>query len=108
MTVDHRAWIECDETGRAWISGSKVKVLDLVLDHVAYGWSADELHAQFSYLSLAQIHGALAYYYDHVIEFDKAIEESLSRVSALRVEVGDSPARRRLALLKYQSDKPHP
>ena len=108
MTIDHRAWIECDEAGKAWISGTKFKVLDLVRDHVAYGWSADELHEQFPYLTLAQIHAALAFYYDHFDEFEKALEDSLSRVATLREEVGESSAQKRLARLKYELGKRRP
>jgi uncharacterized protein (DUF433 family) len=35
------------------------------LDHLAYGWSPEEMHYQHPPLSLAQIHAALAYYFDH-------------------------------------------
>jgi uncharacterized protein (DUF433 family) len=54
--------IELDERGVAWISGTKTKVIEVALDRVAYGWSPEEIHFQHNYLSLAQIHSALAYY----------------------------------------------
>jgi uncharacterized protein (DUF433 family) len=102
--VDHRAWIEFDDSGAAWIAGARTKVSDLALDHIAYGWSADELHEQFSHLSLAQIHAGLAYYYDHSAEFDRAIRASLSRIAAIQSDLADSPARARFARFKHSRD----
>jgi uncharacterized protein (DUF433 family) len=85
-----------DERERAWIDDSNVKVTEIVLDHVAYGWSAEEFHAQHSHLSLGQIYAALAYYYDHQAEFDRQIDQSRRRTDALAAEVANSPLRQRL------------
>lgn len=63
------------------IAGTTMKVVELVLAHLAYGWSPDELHFQFPYLTLGQIHSALAHYWDHREELDKDIEQ---RPSALK------------------------
>lgn len=51
-----------------------MKVVELVMAQRAYGWSPEELHFQHPYLSLGQIHAALAYYWDHKIELDTDIE----------------------------------
>jgi len=88
--------IRMDDQGRAWIDATNVKVIEVVLDHLAYGWSADEIHEQHPRLSLAQIHGALAYYYDHQAEMDAQIENDLTTVRQLRASLGDSPLQRRL------------
>jgi len=88
--------IRIDEQGRAWIDDSNVKVVEVVLDHIAYGWSAEEIHAQHSHLSLGQIYAALAYYYDHQAEFDREIEQSRRRADALAAEAAGSPVRQRL------------
>jgi uncharacterized protein (DUF433 family) len=88
--------IRLDEQGRAWIDDSKVKVIEVILDHVAYGWSAEEIHTQHSHLSLGQIYAALAYYYDHQAEFDSEIEQSRQRADTLAAEAVDSPVRQRL------------
>ena len=40
-----------------------MKVTEVVLDKIAYGWSPEEIHFQHPHLSLAQIHAALTYYY---------------------------------------------
>lgn len=88
--------IHLDNQERAWIDDTKMKVVELVLDHLAYGWSADEIHEQHPHLSLGQIHGALAYYYDHQKEIDAQIERDLKCVRDLRASTGEAPMQRRL------------
>ena len=81
--IDPVCHIGRDADGRAWIEDTNVKVMEVVLDHLAYGWSPDEIHFQHPHLSLAQIHSALAFYYDHQGEFAAAIEPSLGQADAL-------------------------
>lgn len=99
IAVTEMAHITRDERGTAWIDDTNVKVVEVALDHFAYGWSAEEIHRQHPHLSLGQVHAALAYYYDHQEEFDRAIAESLKRADTLAAHVGDSPGRRRLRTL---------
>ena len=66
------------------IAGTTMKVVELVLDHLAYGWSPEELHFQHPDLTLGQIHSALAYYWDHKAELDYDIEQRLQVVDQLR------------------------
>jgi uncharacterized protein (DUF433 family) len=85
-----------DDNGRAWIDDTNVKVIEVVLDHLAYGWSAEEMRRQHPHLSLAQLHATMAFYYDHKSEFDRQIEESLQRADEQARESGDGPLLRRL------------
>lgn len=78
------------------ILGSTMKVVELALAHLAYGWSPEELHFQFPHLTLGQIYSALAYYWDHKEEFDKDIENRLILVERLRCSLGESPLVARL------------
>ena len=87
-----------DDRGVAWIEGANVKVMEVVLDHIAYGWSADEMHEQHPHLSLAQIHAALAHYYDHFAQFNAQIERDSAAIERLRA-AGESPLQRRLRTL---------
>ena len=64
--------IHRDERGIAWIDDSNVKVVEIVLDHLQ-GQSAEDIRADYPHLALAQIHAALAYYYDHQPEIDELI-----------------------------------
>ena len=90
------AHIKLDVRGVAWIDDTNTKVIEVAQDMMSHGWSPEEIHFQHPHLSLAQIHAALGYYYDHKPEFDAAIEESLRRVSELRDQAADSPLRKRL------------
>ena len=93
------AHIWLDSKGRAWIDQTNVKVIEVVLDHLAYGWSPEEMHYQHPHLSLAQIHAALAYYFDHQAEFDAQVEAGLRQAEKLAAESKDSPLRQRLRRL---------
>ena len=91
------AHIVQDERGVAWIDHKNVKVIEVVLDHLAYGWSAEAIHEQHPHLSLAEIHAALAFYYDHTAAFDAQIARQMEELSALRAATGKSPLQKRLA-----------
>ena len=99
MSKTPTAHIHLDERGVAWIDETNVKVIEVALDKLAHGSSPEEIHFQYSNLSLAQIHAALSYYYDHQQAFDATIEEQLREVEALRAQAGESPVRQRLRAL---------
>jgi len=61
-----------------------MKVLELVAETTAYGWSPEELHFQHPYLSLGQIHSALAYYWDHAQQLNEELKHDLREVEKLR------------------------
>lgn len=95
--------IHIDEHGVAWIDNTKVKVIEVVIDKLAHGSSAEEIHFQYPHLSLAQVHAALAYYYDHQTELDTEIQRRWQEVSALAIQERESPLRTRLRLLGSRS-----
>ena len=68
------------DDGIPMIAGTTMKAVELVLDHLAYGWSPEELHFQHPYLTMGQIHSALAYYWDHQAELDQDIERRLQSI----------------------------
>ncbi|MCX8090746.1 MAG: DUF433 domain-containing protein [Verrucomicrobiae bacterium] len=96
MTTAVHSHVWLDERGVAWIDNTRVKVIEIAMDHVGHGWSAEEVHRQYPHISLAQAHAALAYYYDHQAEFDKEIAESLNHAEKLAAENTDFPIKRRL------------
>jgi uncharacterized protein (DUF433 family) len=100
LTAEPIAHIYRDADGVAWIDRTRVKVVEVALDHVAYGWSAEEIHRQHPHLSLAQIHAALGHYYDHQAAFDQLMAEDLAEADRLAASTADSPLRRRLRLLQ--------
>ncbi|HEV7406804.1 MAG TPA: DUF433 domain-containing protein [Chthoniobacteraceae bacterium] len=92
--------IVCDARGIAWVDDTNVKVVEIACDHLAYGWSADAMHEQFPHLSLAQIHAALAFFYDHQDDFEREMLLREQEVAAWKSELGESPLQRRLRQLK--------
>ncbi len=85
-----------DSQGRAWIDDTNTKVVEVVRDHLAYGWSPEEIHWQHPNLSLGQIYAALAYYHDHRASMDAEIRESREAADAAALLAADSPLARRL------------
>ena len=75
------------------LAGTTTKVVEIVMDRLAHHWDADEIQRQHPHLSLAQIHSALAYYYDHQIEMDKDIERRLRAADQTLAQVGNSALR---------------
>jgi len=93
-----------DGHGRAWIDNSNIKVVEVVRDHLAYGWSPEEIHWQQPHLSLAQIYAALAYYHDHRVAMDAEIRNSLESANAAARLGADTPLARRLRGLPSASE----
>ena len=78
------------------VAGTNMKIIELVLEKMAYGWSPEELHFQHPYLSLGQIYSALAYYWDHKEALDRDIEERLKLANQIQKETGRTPLEDRL------------
>jgi len=88
--------IVLDEKDVPIIAGTSMKVIELVLEKSAYGWSPEEFHFQHPYLTLGEIHSALAYYWDHQKELDSDIENRLVTVERRRQKMGPSKLMQRL------------
>lgn len=87
--------IRLDEQGRPWVDDTNVKVIEIVLNHLAYGWSAETIQENHPHLSLAQVYAALAWYYDHQPEMDAEIERQRDRLASLCSATPTSPLARR-------------
>jgi uncharacterized protein (DUF433 family)/uncharacterized protein YuzE len=86
-----------DENGVAWIDDTNVKVIEVVVDRVAWELGPEAIQRQHPNLSLAQIYAALAYYYDHQPEFNAEIQRQDKEVEAMRMAQGkDTPAHKKL------------
>jgi uncharacterized protein (DUF433 family) len=94
VTIGH-VWL--DERGVAWLDDTNVKVVEVVLEHLAHGASPEEICDQHrGYLTLAQIHAALSYYYDNQPALDQEIDRQVADYDQRRAASSDSPVRRRL------------
>ncbi len=68
------------------IAGHRITVQDIAIWHERLGRTPDEIAAEYD-LTLAAIYAALAYYFDHRAEIDRAIEEGQAFAEALRQRV---------------------
>ena len=109
MSAAARSHIHIDDQGVAWIEGTTTKVIQVALDKITQGWDADEIHAQYPYLSLGQIHAALSYYYDYQTELDAEIERRDQEVQRMRADATGQFTRRELEeRLKRQTEAAKP
>jgi uncharacterized protein (DUF433 family) len=56
--------------GKPVITGTRIKVSQIALEYERLGWTPDQIVDAHPHLSLAQVHDALSYYYDHQTEID--------------------------------------
>jgi uncharacterized protein (DUF433 family) len=102
MSVVAVGHIEVDERGVARIAGTRSRVINVVLD-TRSGLTPPQIQREYPHLSLAQIHAALAYYYDHQPEIDSAIERELRDAAELRAKT-PGPSREELLA---RAPRPH-
>ena len=100
MSTGLTTQIEIDAHGVAWVAGANTKVKEIVLDKLAYGWSPEEMHFQHPHLSMAQIHAALAYYYENQDKLDDEIRRDLEEVDELRSQSESSTLRSKLQSIR--------
>ena len=62
----------------------RTRVCMVVADYLYRGWSAEEIARQYRYLSLAEIHAALTYYFDHREEIENELIAEDREVEAWR------------------------
>jgi uncharacterized protein (DUF433 family) len=80
------------------IAGTTLKVVELIIEQQTYGWSTEELHFQHPYLTLEQIHSALAYSWDHREELHCNVRRRLQLVDGLRRTLSMSRDQRGIAV----------
>ncbi len=82
------------------LTGTGTKVVEIVLDHLAHEGDAEEIRRHFPYLTLGQIHSALAYYYDHQEQVDHDIARRLRKVDDIQSRLGHSELAQKLKARK--------
>jgi uncharacterized protein (DUF433 family) len=92
--------IEIDDHGVAWITGANTKVIEVVRDKLAHGWSPEEIYREHPHLSLAQIHSAFAYYYENKEKIDAEIDRREREAEEIARQAADPGLRDKLVDLK--------
>jgi uncharacterized protein (DUF433 family) len=74
----------------------RIRVTQIVMDYLAHGWSPDEMCRQYPHLRSAEVHSAMAYYFDHQTELDAEIRAEWETAEQARRDTPRSPFLQRL------------
>lgn len=83
MAIVAQEYIEVDDSGVAKLIGSRIKVRHVVMAGNR-GRSVEMAREAYPHLSLAQIHAALSYYFDHQEEVDSEIAAGQRMIEEMR------------------------
>jgi len=75
---------------------ARTRVSMIVADYVWRGWLAEEIALKYPYLTLAEIHAAMAYYFDHREEIDQEMAAEDQEIEAWKHAHPTSPLLLRL------------
>ncbi|MGQ9635834.1 MAG: DUF433 domain-containing protein [Bryobacteraceae bacterium] len=70
--------------GRACIAGHRIRVMDIVVWHERRGYTPDEIVDMFPGITRADVHAALAYYFDNRGEIEADLREEAQTAESLR------------------------
>mgnify|MGYP001061619607 CR=1 FL=1 len=68
-----------------------MRVAQIVMDHIAHGWSAEEICRQHPHLLPVEVYASLAYYFDHQDEMDGEIRAEWEQAEHASAESVPSP-----------------
>jgi len=81
---------------RAFIVGTRVRVQDIYVDAEVLGKSPEAIVAAMPHLTLAQVHAALAYYFDHREAILDELRQDEQFVAMLKERTGPGPLEMKL------------
>ncbi len=83
----HHPYIEINPDvsgGKAVVVGTRIKVIQIVIEYVRLGWIPDQIVDAHPHLVLAEVHDALSYYYENQVRLDAEIREEEKVVRELK------------------------
>jgi hypothetical protein len=69
----------------------RIRVAQIAMDYLTHGWSVEEMCRQHSYLTLAEAHAAMGYYFDHQQEIDDEITTEWEKARVDKTQAPTSP-----------------
>jgi Protein of unknown function (DUF433) len=69
----------------------RVRVAQIVMDYLAYGWSVEEMCRQHPYLRPSEAYAAMGYYFDFQEEIDSEIRSEWKQAQREKTLTLDSP-----------------
>jgi uncharacterized protein (DUF433 family) len=89
---------------RAYVLGTRVRVLDVYALSELQGLSPDDIAAAMPHLSLGQVHSALGYYFDHREEVVRQFQQEHALGQWYRDSLGPGPLAAKLQELDGERD----
>lgn len=100
-----QAHIQIDQaTGKPCIAGTGIRVWDVYVLHERRGRTPDEIVAAYPHITLADVHAALAHYWDNKEEIDRQMKEADEFVEQLKAASGPGPLARKLGAMESGRD----
>jgi uncharacterized protein (DUF433 family) len=90
--------------GKPRITGHRITVQNIVIWHEQMGMSPDEIAATYPTITLADVHAALAYYYDHREEIRARMKADEEFVAEMKAKASPSRLQQILAERHAQYD----
>ena len=81
---------------RAYIAGTRVRVRDIYAHSEIHGESPEDIVAALPHLTLAQVHAALSYYFEHREAILDEIRRDDEFVRLMRNKLGPGPLEQKL------------
>jgi uncharacterized protein (DUF433 family) len=76
--------------GRPRIDGHRIQVEDIAILHERMGMSPAEIVSEYPSITLADVHAALAYYYENGERIDADIEAAKTYAEEMKAKAGPS------------------
>lgn len=102
MTAQMDGHVRLDERGVAYVGDTRLKLIHLVIAFQIEEGSFEGLRRYYDWLSAADAHAALAYYFDHQSEIDAQIEAYHDFSRKARDAAGESELARRVKAMRSQ------
>lgn len=68
------------------LKGTRIRVLDIGIEFEYQDLSPDEIVRAHPHLSLAQVHAALSYFYEHIVEMREKMRQDEAYIEQLKKE----------------------
>lgn len=87
--------------GKPRLVGTRIRVEDIFVWHELQGKSPNEIVADFPQLSLADVHGALTYYFDHRDDIQRQMREARELAATLKASIPSKLPRATAGSVRY-------
>ncbi len=69
----------------------RIRIAQIAMDYLAYGWSVDEMCRQHPYLRPSEAYAAMGYYFDYQEEIDNEIHAEWEQTQREKARTSASP-----------------